>query len=254
MRRAEQSALHAERTARVVTWLCVQMQAATLHPGDRIPSEVELARAASVSSRHAHAAIACLCTLGILRRTESAVVLAEDPPPLLLELVAARCATRLNDAREALHILMTNLAGLAAQRASQDDDTAMAEELAAMYAAGNSAEHLEHAVRFHRIIARAAGNSVLAPFTEALMISESGDSRVNYEAGLNLHESARTHGEIYRAIRRRQPADARTPRRAQSARAVIREGSSRDVSQNRYVIRCFVTAFVPGNTPERILF
>ena len=209
MPRADQSALYFERTARVVTWLCVQMQTALLRPGDRIPSEAELAEAAGVNNRHAHAAIACLCTLGILRRTDSVVVLAEDPPPLLIELVAARYATRLHDTGEALHILMTHLAGLAAQRATQDDHTAMAEELAAMYAAGTTAEHLEHAARFHRIVARAAANSVLAPFAEALMIPDSRDSRINIEPGLNLHESARTYGEIYRAIRRRQPVEAK---------------------------------------------
>ena len=210
MRRLEQSAVHAEPTARVITWLCARMQAATLRPGDPIPSAAELAGAARVGNRHVRAAVACLRALGILRRrTDSAVVLAEDSSPVLLDLLAARYAASGNATREALRILAIQLAGLAAQRATLDDHTAMAEEVAEMYAAGTTGEHLEHVVRFHRAIARAAGNSVLAAFAEVLMVSNSNHSQALVEASFDLRESARMHSEIYRAIRRRHPAEAK---------------------------------------------
>ncbi|MFP5226675.1 MAG: FadR/GntR family transcriptional regulator [Acidobacteriota bacterium] len=204
----KQSALHVERTARVIAWLCSRMQAGLLRPGDRAPSEAEMAAAARARMGHARAATVCLQILGVFRRrSDTALVVTENPPPLLLDLVAAVRTASANERSEALHILVTQLAGLAAHRATQDDHTAMAEEVAEMYAAGSPADHLEHEVRFHRMIARAAGNSVLAAFAEALMASDRFQRAADGSA--DLRESARMHGEIYRAIRRRQPAEAR---------------------------------------------
>lgn len=234
MRQRGQSGFDAERTGRVITWLCARLQAATLRPGDPIAAE-ESGTAIRAMDRHVRAAVNCLCALGILRRrSDSVVIVAEEVPPLLLELVAARCASSRNDAREALQIVATQLAGLAAERATHDHHTIIAEEVAAMYAAGTPDEHLEHAVRFHRVIARASGNSLLAAFAEALMISEYADRAI--EEGFNLRESARLHNEIYRAIRRHQPAEARRAMKEHGRVAVSGVRSERCPEEKRKCI------------------
>jgi GntR family transcriptional regulator, transcriptional repressor for pyruvate dehydrogenase complex len=211
MGEGRQSAAYFERTGRVVAWLSARMQTGALRPGDPLPSEAELTEAAKVGKGHVRAAISCLCTLGILHwRGDSAVVVAEGPHlPVLLALVAALYASRPQEAREAWCFLAAHLAWLSAQRATQADHTAMAEELAGMYAATAAGDHIDHAVRFHRTIARSAGNSILAAFAEALLMSGVPDSRSALEADGGLHESARVHGEIYRAVRRHRPAEAR---------------------------------------------
>jgi GntR family transcriptional regulator, transcriptional repressor for pyruvate dehydrogenase complex len=210
MRRLEPSAAYIERTGHVIAWLCSRAQDGTLRPGDQIGSAAELADAVKVGGQHVRSAIACLCTLGVLRvEPDAGIVLAEDPPELLLKLLAALCASRPRAVTEARHVLETELAGLAAERASQDDHTAMAEEVAGMYAATAAGDHLDHAVRLHRAIARATGNSILAAFAEALMISGPVESDESSEEHLDLRESAHVHAELYRAIRRHLPAEAK---------------------------------------------
>ena len=138
----------------------------------------------------------------------SMVLTVEDSSPVLLELVAARCSLHRNECREALRILVIQLAGLAAQRATEEDDTTMAEEVAEMFAARSAEEQQEHAVRFHRAIARGAGNPVLAAFAEALMVSFAEDCREKIEPPPDLRKSAQVHNAIYKAIRRRRPDEA----------------------------------------------
>jgi GntR family transcriptional repressor for pyruvate dehydrogenase complex len=85
---------------------------------------------------------------------------------------------------------------------------------------------------FHRVIAQASGNPILAAIMETVTQSMYEQRRKTAERSISLRESAEMHREIYRAIRARKPADARRLmeqhlRLAQSAQGLERPASKR---------------------------
>ncbi len=70
-------------------------------------------------------------------------------------------------------------------------------------------EYLIHDVRFHRTIARAAGNPILAALMETITANLYDNRRLTVENSQDLKESAEMHREIYRAIRSHNPPQAK---------------------------------------------
>jgi GntR family transcriptional regulator, transcriptional repressor for pyruvate dehydrogenase complex len=209
MRRSEQSATCTDRSSRVIGYLSCRMQTGALLPGARIPPESELAATLRLRVNHVREAIGSLCTLGVIRQDPGkGMIRAEDPPQLLLDLLSALHVAKADEVTEARCLLYPLLAGLAARRATEHDHTAMAEEVAELYAAGDPRNFLEHEIRFHRKLARSAGNSLLAAVAESLPIGGIDERGASDEATPDLRELARMHREIYRAIRRHQSAAA----------------------------------------------
>jgi GntR family transcriptional repressor for pyruvate dehydrogenase complex len=86
----------------------------------------------------------------------------------------------------------------------------MSEEVAEMYATvNNPMEYLIHDIRFHRVIAQASGNPILAALMETITSALYDERRKTVERSRDLKESAEMHREIYRAIRSRNAAEAR---------------------------------------------
>jgi len=111
---------------------------------------------------------------------------------------------------EARIILESNIAALAAERGKDEHYTAMAEEVAEMFAAMNSpADFLIHDLLFHRIISKASGNPILAAVIETITSALYDKRRKTVERSIDMRESAEMHREIYRAIRTRKPQEAR---------------------------------------------
>ena len=78
-----------------------------------------------------------------------------------------------------------------------------------MFAAlASPADYLIHDVLFHRIIAQASGNPILAAIMETVTSSMYDKRRKTVERALDLRESAEMHREIYRAIRARKSEEA----------------------------------------------
>jgi GntR family transcriptional regulator, transcriptional repressor for pyruvate dehydrogenase complex len=210
MHRPKQSATRIERSARVVAWVCSLMRAGTLRAGDRLPPEGAIAELLKIRSGHVRDGIVCLRILGIVRTGPGAApVLAEGPPQILLQLLSALHVSRQGEVAEARRLIAIQLAGLAAQRATQADHIAMAEEVAAMYAAGCPGDHREHALRFQQRVARSSGNALLAAFAEALQLPLAEEPATDIDMPPDLRESARMHRELYRAIRRHHPSEAK---------------------------------------------
>ena len=68
---------------------------------------------------------------------------------------------------EARRVLEVGVAGLAAERATGDQIAAMAEEVTGMFASVEDPQtFLMHDVRFHRAVAMASGNPILASLVE----------------------------------------------------------------------------------------
>jgi GntR family transcriptional repressor for pyruvate dehydrogenase complex len=110
---------------------------------------------------------------------------------------------------EARLLLESKMAALAAERGKEEHFTLLAEEVAEMYATiDDPEEYLIHDVRFHRTIAEASGNPILASLMVTLTSALYDGRRKTVGLSKSLKDSADVHREIYRAIRRRNPAEA----------------------------------------------
>jgi GntR family transcriptional repressor for pyruvate dehydrogenase complex len=69
-------------------------------------------------------------------------------------------------------------------------------------------EYLIHDVRFHRTIAEASGNPILASLMETITSALYDGRRKTVGLSTSLKDSADVHRAIYRAIRKRNPAEA----------------------------------------------
>jgi GntR family transcriptional repressor for pyruvate dehydrogenase complex len=71
------------------------------------------------------------------------------------------------------------------------------------------AEFLIHDVLFHRILSQASGNPILAALMETITSAMYDKRRKTVERSIDLRESAEMHRMIFRAIRARDPIEAR---------------------------------------------
>jgi GntR family transcriptional repressor for pyruvate dehydrogenase complex len=111
---------------------------------------------------------------------------------------------------EARLVLEASVAALAAERATDEHIAELAEEVAEMYASlDDPQEYLIHDVRFHRTIARAAGNPILGALMETITANLYENRIKTVQKAQDLKESAEMHREIYRAIRSHNPTQAR---------------------------------------------
>ena len=105
---------------------------------------------------------------------------------------------------EARRVLEVASAQLAAQRATGEDMATMSEEVAGMFAALQEPQpFLLHDVRFHRAVAQASHNPVLAALVEMVSTLVYERRRLTVEHARDLKESAEMHRLIYAAIRDR---------------------------------------------------
>lgn len=230
MRRTKQGELQLHRMMKVVAYLRALLEDGKIRPGDIIPSEQELVHALNIGRSSLRSAIGCLAILGTLEvRPQTGVVLAENPPGLPLTVLGAMNGFTLSQMIEAQSLVKNELAKLAAQRASHQDYISMAEEVAEMYAASDSPlDYLVHAVRFQRAIGRASGNQILAAFMDTLASAISTQQRRSIEPSSDLREAARLQGDIYKAIRRHQPTEAR--KAMEQYLRVVEDGSGPSLS------------------------
>ncbi|MGB9662903.1 MAG: FadR/GntR family transcriptional regulator [Moorellaceae bacterium] len=193
-----------------------------LKPGDRLPSERELAERLGVSRASVREALSALAAMGVIviRPGEGTFVQTVRNgaivEPLAMALLLDRQATmELLEAREALE---SEAAALAARRAYQEEIDKLGEiirEMEAELEKGLLGEETD--VRFHLAIAEAAHNSVLARLMQTVsetmrQVLRSTRQRL-YLAPGNAQKLYEQHKLIYQAIAAR---DSRAARRAMS--------------------------------------
>src|SRR3954468_1681065 len=139
-----------------------------LASGDRLPPERDLAKLLGVSRPTLRAGIRSLTAVGILQSRQGAgtfVAVAEDSPTLdtsALRMLSALHGFTSDEMFEARLALEMSIAGLAAERATSEQMTLMAEEITGMYASLNDpAQYLVHDMQFHQTIAAASQNRIL---------------------------------------------------------------------------------------------
>ena len=203
-------------TERVVAHVRDLIAGGELHPGDRLPGERDLVVQLGVSRPTIRAGLRALAAMGVIQSRHGSGTFIPDGPPTLgsepLQFLAALHGFTREEMYEARRVLEVSAAGLAAERATDEDLVAIAEEVASLFAAMNDPiEFLVHDIRFHRAVAAAAHNPIIASLVE--MVSALYYERRRETAALatdrNLHDAAEMHRRVYRAIRGRHVEQAR---------------------------------------------
>ena len=208
----------------------------TLQPGDKLPPERELARTLNVSRASLRTGIGYLAAMGVMKIRHGVGTFVADGPPDLgkasLSFIGALHGFQSWQMFEARIILESNLAALAAERGKDEHHAALAEEVAEMFAAVDApVEYLIHDVMFHRIIAQASGNPILAAIMETVTSTMYDKRRKTVERAIDLRESAAMHREIYRAVRGRKPDEARVLMEQHLRMAQASQGMERPVER-----------------------
>lgn len=201
------------RTMQVVNHVRALIENGTLQPGDKIPPEREFARTLKISRASLRTGIGYLAAMGVMKIRHGVGTFVADGPPDLgkssLSLIGALHGFQSWQMFEARILLECNMAALAAERGKEEHHAAMSEEVAEMFATLESPlDYLIHDVLFHRIIAQASGNPILAAIMETVTSSMYDKRRKTVERATDLRESAEMHREIYRAIRAHKPNEA----------------------------------------------
>jgi GntR family transcriptional repressor for pyruvate dehydrogenase complex len=214
MPRIKQVEPNTHRTMQVVNHIRSLIENGTLQPGDRLPPERDFARRLRISRASLRTGIGYLAAMGVMKVRHGVGTFVADGPPEFgkgsLGLMGALHGFQTWQMFEARIILESNIAALAAERGKDEHYTALAEEVAEMFASmGSPSDFLIHDLLFHRIISQASGNPILASVIETITSALYDKRRKTVERSTDMRESAEMHREIYRAIRARKPQEAR---------------------------------------------
>lgn len=199
---------------KVVEYVLEQIEAGRLKPGDRLPPERDLADQVGVSRASLRLGLRSLQAMGVMHaRQGSGTYIVAGPPRLgegPLRFLAALHGFTHDEMFEARAMLEVGGTCLAAAKARPEQLAAMADEVAGMFASvDNPQEYLRHDVQFHRAVAAASQNPVLATLVDTLAQLVWETRRETVVRSTNLKESAEMHRRIYRAIRARDVERAR---------------------------------------------
>jgi GntR family transcriptional repressor for pyruvate dehydrogenase complex len=186
-----------------------------LKPGDRLPAEREFSKKLGMNRTSLRAGLRSLIAMGVLHSKHgSGTYMSLSPSSLggeALELLAALHGFTQDEIFEARCHLEALVAGLAAEHAAPEQLATMAEELANTYSAIDDPQRfLLHDILFHRSLAAASGNPLLATLVGMVSSIHYDRRSETVRNARSLKEAAEMHQRIYRAIRSRNPVEART--------------------------------------------
>jgi GntR family transcriptional regulator, transcriptional repressor for pyruvate dehydrogenase complex len=203
-------------TGLVVAYVRGLIDRGDLGPGDRLPGERDLAVQVGVSRPTVRAGLRALSAMGVVQsRHGSGTYIPEGPPHLgreALSFLAALHGLTREEMYEARRILEVGAAGLAAERATADQMATLAEEVASLFASlDDPVRFLDHDIAFHRAVAAASGNPIVATLVEMVAGLYYGRRRVTavQASDRDLRDAADMHRRIYQAIRAHDPVAAR---------------------------------------------
>src|SRR5439155_15824464 len=200
-------------SGRVISHIRGLILGGELKPGQRLPPERELARQIGVSRPSVRAGLRSLRAKGLLKTRHGAGTFVADGPPVLdsepLSFLAALHGFTRHEMFEARRVLEVGAAGLAADHATGDRTAAIADEVTGMFASLEDPQaFLVHDIRFHRAVAAASDNPILASLVEMVSALFYERRRRTADRTRDLRETAAMHRQIYQAIRARNHARA----------------------------------------------
>jgi GntR family transcriptional repressor for pyruvate dehydrogenase complex len=174
--------------------------------GDKLPPERELALLIGVSRATVRAGLQSLATVGVVDSRRGAGTFVAEGPPLLdvnpLSLFSALHGIPRSELFEARRVIEIDLAGLAAERARGDELAVISEEVMEMFASIDDVyRFLVHDIRFHRAVATAARNPLLAAIMEMVADLFYDQRKKTVDRWRDAPEAAEQHRRIYQAIR-----------------------------------------------------
>jgi GntR family transcriptional regulator, transcriptional repressor for pyruvate dehydrogenase complex len=198
----------------VVHYLRGLVERGELSPGDRLPAERALAKHTGVSRTTVRIGLRALSAMGVIQSRHGSGTFITDGPPTLesepLQFLAALHGVTRGTMFEARRLLEVDVAGLSAERATGDDLLPIAEEVTSMFASSDDAQaFLIHDIRFHRAVAAASRNPILASLVEMVSSLLYESRKANVHCARDLKESAEMHRRIYHAVRSHDPDAAR---------------------------------------------
>src|SRR5687767_10327122 len=203
-------------TEQVVSYVRTMIERGELRPGDRLPAERDLATHVGVSRPTVRAGLRALSAMGVVQsRHGSGTFIASGPPSLGTEALSLHAAlhgfTR-DEMYEARRILEVGASGLAAERATAEQLATLADEVSGMFATMDDPNlFLVHDINFHRAVAAASGNPIVASLVEmvsALYYEQRRETAVR-ASDRDLRDAAEMHRRIYQAIRAHEAGAAR---------------------------------------------
>jgi len=144
---------------------------------------------------------------GVESRHGSGTYIPAGPPSLASEPLSLLAAlhdfshAQMYDARR---ILEVGAAGLAAENATSEQIASLAEEVTSLFASMNDPQRfLIHDIDFHRGVAAASGNPIIAAVVEMVssLYYEQRRQTAGQASRRDLRDAAESHREIYRAVR-----------------------------------------------------
>ena len=203
-------------TEQVVSHVRQLIERGEVRPGDRLPAERDLALQIGVSRPTVRAGLRALAAMGVVQsRHGSGTFIPAGPPSLgteALSFLAALHGFTREEMYEARRILEVGASGLAAERATPDQIATLAEEVAGLFASMDDPEvFLVHDINFHRAVAAASGNPIVASLVEMVsaLYYESRRDTAARASERDLRDAAEMHRRIYQAIRAHDAASAR---------------------------------------------
>jgi GntR family transcriptional regulator, transcriptional repressor for pyruvate dehydrogenase complex len=203
-------------TDQVVAFVRAQIERGALRPGDRLPAERDLAIQIGVSRPTVRAGLRALAAIGVVRARHGSGTYIPDGPPALgtepLSFLAALHGFTRDEMYEARRMLEVGAAGLAAERATPEQVATLAEEVASLFATIPEPERfLVHDINFHRAVAAASGNPIVASLVEMVsaLYYESRRDTAARASESDLRDAADMHRRIYQAIRSHDAEQAR---------------------------------------------
>jgi GntR family transcriptional repressor for pyruvate dehydrogenase complex len=199
----------------VVRHVALLIEKGGLKPGSQLPPERQLADDIGVSRPTIRAGLQALVGMGVVEARHGAGTFVTGGPPRLgaqpLGFLAALHGFTRDEMFEARRVLEIGAAGLAAERVTGDQLAPMSEEVAGMFATLDEPQaFLVHDVRFHRAVASASANPVIAALVEMVSSLVYERRLKTVERAKDLKESAEMHRRIYQSIRDHDPERARS--------------------------------------------
>src|SRR5687768_8737945 len=203
-------------TDQVVSYVRTRIESGALRPGDRLPAERELAVHIGVSRPTVRAGLKALAAIGVVQSRHGSGTYIPDGPPALgsepLSFLAALHGFSREEMYEARRILEVGATGLAAERATAAQIEAIGIEVRRLFASlADPHRFLVHDINFHRAIAAASGNPIVASLVEmvsALYYERRRETAVR-ASDRDLRDAAEMHRRIYQAIRAHEAGAAR---------------------------------------------
>lgn len=199
----------------VVAYVRQLIESGEFRAGDKLPPERELAQLIGLSRATVRAGLQSLATVGVVDSRRGAGTFVADGPPLLdvnpLSLFTVLHGISQAELFEARRVIEIDLAGLAAERARGDELAAISEELMEMFASIDVVHRfLVHDIRFHRAVAAAARNPLLAAIMEMVADLFYDHRKTTVDRWQRAPEAAEQHRRIYQAIKSGDVKRART--------------------------------------------